>query len=151
MHFLTDPRTVGFGIICLLLFATAVGQTIISGEDKSHIKNLSHDILAVTIERDPPKNKLSSSREHAANSDGDVESASWIQDPLCATEQHSRFCTPTGKSWSRSRTSEPCQKLQGKRVAFVGDSYARHAYVAFLSWLSGNYRDASLASNHDRL
>jgi hypothetical protein len=124
------PRTTC--VVSLLLFATAIGHVIVSGD--SRINNL----LTVPVTSE-------------AKRFFGVASTDWIVDPLCATEQHNRSCTPTGKRWSSSRVSdsEPCEKLSGKRVAFVGDSYARHAYVAFLSWLSKNYRDASLHPQHD--
>lgn len=82
------------------------------------------------------------------NKDEDMTTEEWVADQTCVDSQW--YCTPSMKSWSPEKYSrDPCKTLKGKRVAFVGDSYARHAYIAFLSWLSDNYQHAALGKIHD--
>ena len=71
----------------------------------------------------------------------------WISHDACKTDPLQ--CTTDRKRWAHRARSDPCVELRNKEVAFVGDSYVRHAYIAFLSWLNNNYKDASLSSEHD--
>jgi len=45
--------------------------------------------------------------------------------------------------------TKPCHALAGKSILFVGDSFERHAYVAFVLWLSNNTNTGALKPQHD--
>jgi len=63
---------------------------------------------------------------------------------------HCHDCTPSGLRWTMIKQHPtPCKVLAGKSVLFVGDSFMRHAYVAFVFWLSGDYAAGALKSPHD--
>ena len=61
-------------------------------------------------------------------------------------------CTPSGLRWSALVPHpKPCTVLANKRILFVGDSYVRHAFVAFVLWLSGDHAAGALKPEHDEL
>ena len=78
----------------------------------------------------------------------------WIRDEACESEPYSWSCAPESLSWSGTHYLEnPCELevLRNRTILFVGDSYARHAYVAMALWLSGNYKNGALIKGSDKI
>ena len=69
----------------------------------------------------------------------------WVSDNRCKHEPFAFACTPNGMSWESGWPEvEPCDYLKDKHILYVGDSFARHAYTAFILWLTGNYQNGAL-------
>lgn len=77
----------------------------------------------------------------------------WTRSANCIPGAMSMECTPSGLIWEGYPTIQsnidPCAILAGKRILFVGDSFVRHAFVAFVLWLSDDYTAGALQSPHD--
>lgn len=68
----------------------------------------------------------------------------WVHHSDCMHD-----CTPSNLSWSQiTPFADPCTLLKKKRILFVGDSFVRHTFVAFVLWLSGDYAAGALRSMH---
>ena len=99
---------------------------------------------------------------HAANESLKVN-ATWEHDPTACTPDHAsasqfwRQCSPTLFRWAgevdgQARAAR-CDSLFAAgvhRVLFIGDSFARHTYVAFVLALSNNYVDGALVDGAGR-
>lgn len=94
-----------------------------------------------------------SSVQHRSMNHIDAPSG-WIHDEACELEPYSWSCAPGSLSWSETHYhAKPCELevLRNRTILFVGDSYARHAYVAMALWLSGNYRNGALIKGSDEI
>ena len=71
----------------------------------------------------------------------------------CQDEHDGSFCTPTGYRWSEQQWpsgSNTCARLQAagiSSIAFVGESFTRHLYVATALLLSGNHISGALQAD----
>jgi hypothetical protein len=88
----------------------------------------------------PERNKVLSSN---------VAQGMWQPDASCSLSDYND-CTPSGRRWPHERALNPCSLLAGKKITFVGDSYVRHAYVATVLLLSGDYEKGALAKHYDK-
>jgi len=92
----------------------------------------------------------SSTGRTTETSNATVTGDAWL--PSNDAEGTCRDCTPSGLRWTAMRKHPcPCEVLSGRRILFVGDSYVRHAYVAFILWLSGDYAAGALRADHDEI
>ena len=77
----------------------------------------------------------------------------WTRSANCIPGAMAMACTPSGLIWEGYPTiqsnMDPCAILAGKQILFIGDSFVRHAFVAFVLWLSGDYTAGALQSPHD--
>lgn len=77
----------------------------------------------------------------------------WTHSANCIPGAMSMECTPSGLIWEGypaiQPNLDPCAILAGKRILFIGDSFVRHAFVAFVLWLSGDFTAGALQSPHD--
>ena len=78
---------------------------------------------------------------------GELVDRMWVADPTCGNGAND--CTPSQKRWPHSVDVSPCATLRGKSVLVIGDSYARHIFVALSLWLSGDYQTGALQTAHD--
>ena len=92
----------------------------------------------------------------------------WVRDqrsctPSAGLSAQWRTCSPTGFRWTGTAdeafgrqpptVSRQCAMLRAagvRRVLFIGDSFARHAYVGALLTLSGRYDDGALTETGRR-
>jgi len=86
-----------------------------------------------------------------------ADDVTWLHDPEgCADKRWQRTCTPEayrclGKGCPPEPYVDPCCVLRGLSVLFVGDSFVRHAFVAALLLLSGDYEAGALRKGHDAI
>lgn len=63
----------------------------------------------------------------------------------CGAPPYNYTCSPSSyAALSLPRVGDPCDAVDGLSVLFVGDSYARHAYVALALLLSGDMRSGAI-------
>lgn len=80
-----------------------------------------------------------------------LASGRWVLDngSVCDTPPRSNECLSAESGhpryfYNQTASADPCSRLAGTSILFVGDSYVRHVYQAMAAILSGNHHNAAL-------